>query len=197
VVVRPFREGDEGSVARAFAHAFADKMRTLSGVPEEEWADLLLEAGVLSLEEAEGNLVVEVDGSVLGVLCLDWRGRTVPPARPRPRSGRFSWWLLRRVRFGQWVLDQRAGHGEAYVRYIGVDPAGQGRGAGTALLAEGEAMARDLGIARYVLYVASDNAGARRLYERVGFRETGRVRSRTTRRLFGVGEWVRMVKALG
>jgi ribosomal protein S18 acetylase RimI-like enzyme len=196
LAVRPFREGDEEAVARAFSHAFADKMRTLSGVAEEDWADLLMEAGVLPLVEAEGNLVAEVDGKVIGVMSLDWKGRRVPPVKPLPKSGRFSWWTVRKVRIGQWVLDQSAGPGEAYVEFIGVDPAGQGRGAGTALLEEGETITRERGLARYVLYVAADNAGAKRLYERVGFREVGRIRSRTTRRMFGVGEWVRMVKAL-
>ncbi len=197
VVVRPFRSGDEDSVARAFANAFADKMRTLSGVPEEDWADLLMEAGVLPLVEGEGIMVAELDGHVIGVMSLDWVGRTVPPVEPRPRSGRFSWWLLRKVRFGQWVLDQRARPGEAYVEFIGVDPKGQGMGAGAALLDTGEAMARERGLDQYVLYVAVDNEGARRLYDRFGFREKGRIRSRTTRRMFGVGEWVRMVKTLG
>jgi ribosomal protein S18 acetylase RimI-like enzyme len=196
VLVRPFMDGDAEDVARAFSKAFADKMRTLSGVPEKDWVDLLLESGVLPLVEAEGNLVAEVDGAVVGVMSLDWRGRTVPPVEPRPRSGRYSWWLLRKVRFGQWVLDQSAGPGEAYIKFIGVDHGAQGRGAGTALLHRGEAIARKRGLGRYVLYVASGNDGARRLYERTGFREEGRIRSRTTRRLFGISEWVRMVKAL-
>lgn len=196
VLVRPFRDGDTEDVARAFTNAFADKMRTLSGVPEEDWVDLLLESGVLPLVEAEGNLVAEVDGAVAGVMALDWKGREVPTPRPVPRSGRFSWWLLRKVRFGQWVLDQSAGPGEAYIKYIGVDPGAQGQGVGSALLHRGEAIARTRGLGTFVLYVASGNDGARRLYERTGFREEGRIRSRTTRRLLGISEWVRMVKAL-
>ena len=42
---------------------------------------------------------------------------------------------------------------------------------------------------RYTLYVAVGNDGARRLYQRLGLEERGRVRSRVTRRRFCVEHW--------
>jgi ribosomal protein S18 acetylase RimI-like enzyme len=196
LVVRPFGGQDTEAVARLFVRAFAEKMRSLSGVPEEDWADLLVEAEVLPLSAHEGHLVAELEGAVVGVLSLDWQGRGTPATVPRPRSGRFSWWQRWKVRFAQWVITQRAKPGEAYVQYIGVDPGAQGNGVGTRLLGRGEVIARERGLTRCTLYVAAGNAGARRLYERLGFREEGSVRSMTTRWLFGVGEWVHMVKPL-
>lgn len=69
-------------------------------------------------------------------------------------------------------------------------------GVGTALMEEGEALAREMGLLRYTLYVAADDPGARRLYGRLGFEERGRLRNRVTRRQLGVREWVYMVKPL-
>lgn len=48
-----------------------------------------------------------------------------------------------------------------------------GTGVGSALLAEVESLARRGGATRLLLEVRADNAGARRLYERLGFRVLG------------------------
>ncbi len=182
--------------AHIFTRAFGDKMRTLSGLPEEDWADLLIESRALPLSAFKGHVVAEVDGQVVGLMALDWRGKGSPPKTHGKGSRRFSWRQRWRVRVAQWVVTVRAKPGDLYLQYIGVAPEVQGTGVGTALLAEGEAIARRKGLMRYTLYVAVGNDGARRLYQRLGFEERGRVRSRVTRRLFGVEEWLYMVKPL-
>ena len=196
VVIRPFREDDLDRAAHIFTSAFGDKMRTLSGLPEEDWADLLIESRALALAAYKGHMVAEVDGLVVGMMALDWKGKGPPPKTRGKGSRGFSWRQRWRVRVAQWVVTVRAKPGDLYVQYIGVVPDFQGSGVGTALLAEGEAIARQKGLMRYTLYVAANNDGARRLYERLGFEERGRVRSRVTRRLFGVEEWVFMTKPL-
>lgn len=196
VVIRPFREDDLDRAAHIFTRAFGDKMRTLSGLPEEDWADLLIESRALPLAAFKGHMVAEVDGLVVGMMALDWKGKGPPPKAQEKGGSRFSWRQRWRVRMAQWVVTVRAKPGDLYVQYIGVVPEVQGSGVGTALLAEGEAIARKKGLMRYTLYVAANNDGARRLYKRLGFEERGRVRSRVTRRLFGVEEWVFMTKPL-
>lgn len=57
--------------------------------------------------------------------------------------------------------------GEVYV--VGIDPAAQGRGLGRVLTAAGLAHLADAGVDEVLLYVESDNAPARRLYEGLGF----------------------------
>ena len=196
VVIRPFREDDMDRAAHIFTMAFGDKMRSLSGLPEEDWADLLIESRALPLSAFKGHMVAEVDGQVVGIMALDWKGKGPPPKVHGKEDRRFSWRQRWRVRMAQWVVTVRAKPGDLYVQYIGVVPEVQGSGVGTALLAEGEAIARQRGLMRYTLYVAANNDGARRLYERLGFEERGRVRSRVTRRLFGVEHWLYMVKPL-
>ena len=65
------------------------------------------------------------------------------------------------------ILDLRVDLG------ISVAPAWRGRGVGTALMLAGEAWARAHGARRMVLDLAAANAGARRLYERLGYEVHG------------------------
>jgi ribosomal protein S18 acetylase RimI-like enzyme len=75
----------------------------------------------------------------------------------------------------------RAGHVELYLRgedharlaRVGVDPARRGGGLGRVLLAAALAEARRLGRTSFELGVYADNAVARGLYERFGFRASG------------------------
>ena len=60
--------------------------------------------------------------------------------------------------------------GEASVRMLAVDPAAQGRGAGTALLEACVDLARVSGRARVVLHSTPWMTAAHRLYRRLGFR---------------------------
>jgi mycothiol synthase len=57
--------------------------------------------------------------------------------------------------------------GEVYV--VGIDPAAQGRGLGRVLTAAGLAHLAAAGVDEVLLYVESDNAAGRRLYEGLGF----------------------------
>ena len=68
---------------------------------------------------------------------------------------------------------------------ISVTEAWRGRGVGTALMAAAEAWARDHGASRMILDLAAPNVGARRLYERLGYRLSGLMMDR---RLDGAGE---------
>lgn len=66
-----------------------------------------------------------------------------------------------------WTKCHPDGAGEVYV--IGVDPAAQGLGLGTVLLARGLSHLDESGCPYVLLYVDDDNAGALRLYEKYGF----------------------------
>jgi [ribosomal protein S18]-alanine N-acetyltransferase len=62
---------------------------------------------------------------------------------------------------------------EIHINNVAVRPAYRGRGLGTALMHYILAEARRLGARRATLEVRSSNQGARRLYERLGFRVAG------------------------
>lgn len=60
--------------------------------------------------------------------------------------------------------------GEVYV--LGVAPAAQGTGLGSALFAAGLQLLADRGLSEFMLYVDDDNRGALTMYERAGFRKS-------------------------
>jgi ribosomal protein S18 acetylase RimI-like enzyme len=71
-----------------------------------------------------------------------------------------------------WVIFTRAFDHAAYLRLLLVAQAWQSAGAGRQLMTEVEARAR--GQAKHLYFmVTRDNAGARRFYERLGFRAVG------------------------
>ena len=80
---------------------------------------------------------------------------------------------------GLLVLQFAADEGE--VINLGVVPGARRRGLGRELLASGEALAQDLGIARLFLEVAMDNEPARALYQTAGYRQVGQRKEYYTR----------------
>jgi len=62
------------------------------------------------------------------------------------------------------------GEGELYVAHLGVEPALRGQGIMTRMLERNVELARKRGYEAMTLDVARNNPGARRLYERLGFR---------------------------
>ncbi len=62
---------------------------------------------------------------------------------------------------------------EVHINNVAIRPAWRGQGIGTALLEHVFAAGGELGARRATLEVRASNAGARRLYARLGFQETG------------------------
>jgi ribosomal protein S18 acetylase RimI-like enzyme len=94
------------------------------------------------------------------------------------------------------VLEARA-PGTWYVNVLAAYPEHRGRGLGSALLA----LADELGVAAktrgMAIIVASQNAGARRLYERFGYRFAAKQPVEATAGLQIAGDWLLLVKPLG
>ncbi len=83
-----------------------------------------------------------------------------------------------------------------YINVVAAYSEQRGRGHGTRLLALAEDLARAQGLAAMSLIVASGNAGARRLYERIGYVETARRPVVKNGWDCNSDEWVLLVKRL-
>ena len=83
-----------------------------------------------------------------------------------------------------------------YVNVLAAYPEHRGKGWGARLLALGETIAAERGLERMSIIVADRNAGARRLYERVGYRETARRPIATDGWECDSSEWVLMLKPI-
>lgn len=85
--------------------------------------------------------------------------------------------------------------GTWYVNVLAAYPEHRGRGCGTALLAVADAMAAATACKGLSIIVSDTNTGARRLYERRGYRETGR-RAKVKDGWQNAGaEWVLLTKS--
>lgn len=71
-----------------------------------------------------------------------------------------------------WAEGEKGGRREAYVYGIEVDEAARRRGHARAAFTELERVARERGLQEVGLHVFGHNAGARRLYEELGFEPT-------------------------
>jgi ribosomal protein S18 acetylase RimI-like enzyme len=83
-----------------------------------------------------------------------------------------------------------------YVHALAAYPEHRGRGLGTALLAEADRLAAQAGTPGLSLIVSDTNTGARRLYERSGYREAGRRKMVKDGWQHPGTDWVLMVKWL-
>jgi [ribosomal protein S18]-alanine N-acetyltransferase len=101
-------------------------------------------------------------------------GRGYKDCLARCRHPEYELWIAREeagVPLGFILLHPRGVAGSPYVASVAVAPEARGRGAGTELMALAEKRWPE---ARHLfLCVSSFNAGARRLYERLGFRAVG------------------------
>lgn len=143
--IRPATSDDADAMvalqnASAIYHASIDPTRWRVPTLEEEAASRRHWQAVKPRDEA---LVAVADGQVIGMIELWLR-------RPRGPAG---------ARIARVKVDLG----------ISVAPEWRGRGAGSALLLAAEDWARAHGAERMVLDLASANAGALRLYERVGY----------------------------
>jgi ribosomal protein S18 acetylase RimI-like enzyme len=75
--------------------------------------------------------------------------------------------------------DEVTGEDQAFVAYMAVEPAYRGAGIGSALLSRAEDEARRRGVPYMALMVTEENAAARALYDRAGYRVERRLMCKT------------------
>lgn len=174
-LVRPAVEADAEAVAALVVDALADKYRPALGRAAARGVAGLVRYDIRDSEGSRywvAQIGDRVAGSVHLVLTEERGGGAA-----RALAADVGWLRVLRASLvfgllGQGPLEPD----EAYVDELGVAEWARRRGVGRALLAACEREARGEGRRRLTLWVTINNAAARALYERVGFRETRRRR---------------------
>ena len=138
-----------------------------------------------------------VDGQFAGLLTIRTNGQEFYRLNMGALFTRFS--LLRAIRMllNLLLLADGTKADEFVVDSLAVDPAYRGRGVGTALLQKAEERAAAMDKRTMSLGVVGENAGAIRLYERVGYRRTYTWDGYLVRLATGSAEVHRMEKPVG
>jgi len=132
------------------------------------------------------SVVAEVDGKVVGALVGYPVADEPEPVDPDTTPPMFV--PLREL--------ENLAPGTWYVNSVAVFPEARGLGLGSALMRCAERTASNLGLRGISLIVSDANDGARRLYERLGYRETGS-RPMVKEQWQNAGEnWVLMIRGL-
>jgi ribosomal protein S18 acetylase RimI-like enzyme len=167
MTIRPAVQGDAANAVPLILQAIGSIAFVLTGTTDTEKAAAILtnffrqEQNRVSYQNA---LVLEEDGELVGLVMFydgaNARALDAPLERVAARkSGRIGYHIPTEPETSEFYLDT-----------LSVSPGHQGRGYGSRLIEAACDRARALGRHRIALLVESDSSGARRLYERLGFR---------------------------
>lgn len=200
ITIRPARPSDLERVAAILVEGFYSKFKAAFRGRLDRAERVI--ARTLELEADRGLpglYVAQVGGEVAGTLALRRRGQPDPPfpsATAILVEELGVWGGLRAMVYLS-LLEQPFGRDEVYVSDVAVAGEFRRRGVGRAIMLEAETVARSWRKGALVLDVSAQNEAALRLYEGLGYSRERVRRSRLTRWLLGVGEWVRMRKGMG
>ncbi|MEZ3158446.1 GNAT family N-acetyltransferase [Microbacterium sp. BWR-S6Y] len=187
---RGFSEDERSRVAALYWAAFGTKLRT--AFPDQERGLAVIEASL----RPDNTLIARTPAEVRGVCGFHADGTGAID---------LSWSTLRR-HLGILPAVRAAGHlafldsgsrpATLVLDGICVDDRARGQGIGTMLLAAADDLGRSMGARAVQLSVIETNPGARRLYERVGFRPVSAGRLGLLSAVYGFDRFTVMRKDL-
>ncbi len=142
-------------------------------------------------------LSATADGELLGILGLQSPGGELYDLRPKSLFRRFTPWRAALILANMLVLYSPPRKDALVVDQLAVAPSARGKGVGTLLLEAAETRARAMGMPRMALSVISENEGAIRLYERMGYVRTQAIGGTLVRMVARSAEVWTMEKELG
>jgi ribosomal protein S18 acetylase RimI-like enzyme len=198
IVLRPATLDDAKQLARLWVATFPDKFGPILG---EKAEPVLCDWLRLSQRHLRTTTIAEFEGEFAGFIVLE------TPAAPASDDGRWLWHALQLNNgiFGALrglvlmsLIDTRhlTNCREVYIEMLGVDPAWRSQGVGSCLIHHAENTARQQEVDQLTLAVASDNAPAIYLYEKMGFKVKSERRSWLLKWVTGHPGYYEMVKRL-
>lgn len=159
---------DISIAAKILAEGFTAKFSSL-GLSDEMTAGLLED----TWERSDNHLymVNKIDDNIAGAAHLKWNGPyEYTGLSNRDLVQKYGRMHLHRFTIGMNALYEEVDEGDCYIVALAVDEDHRGKGVGATMLDDIADYASDNGFERVTLFVTDKNVGARRLYERSGFR---------------------------
>ncbi|UQZ32225.1 hypothetical protein C2I18_00890 [Paenibacillus sp. PK3_47] len=205
MVIEAMKPAYEVPVSRLLTQGFAGKLMPGPRMDESQAASIMHK--LLRLDSEAGNIervVVTINGSIAGSMAVQWQ--LSPAAEQETQRLLKVWQELHGIGLGTrleiavrlLLLSHMPAKHEGYIADISVDSRYRGRGVGGYMLEWARCEAAKKPDIRYLsLHVSGSNDGARRLYERFGFRTSEAKRSVLMSVLFGEQEWRYMIYMKG
>jgi GNAT superfamily N-acetyltransferase len=163
--VRDGTPEDADAVGSILTGAFPEMYASILGVRPERASATLARLYRNGWYRAYRLRVAEESGQVVGVALTSLPGAGAMGPRPGLRRAELG------LSFARWMFGLRIPRGRvAYLDTVAVAEAHRTRGAGGALVRDFLRLAEEHGCDRAALHVLRKREGARRLYERMGFR---------------------------
>lgn len=167
-MIRTARPDDAEAIAPLIHHAIHEIAETLTGASEEKLVLERLEALVRlrgNRLSYENTLVAEHEGEVAGIVIA------YPGYEAEKLDANLSAYIVSCTGIAPEIDAETAGD-VYYIDTLSVAPAYGGKGIGTRLLEAASTRGEKLGCRSVTLNADQSNAGAQRLYRRIGFERT-------------------------
>ncbi|MDO7907706.1 N-acetyltransferase [Paenibacillus sp. JX-17] len=195
------KEEYEASVSRLLLEGFRRKFQCGTGLNDEQLQLLLERLLVMDEQRGKGQRIVAIqEDSIVGSLSLQFQVRSRPSIKARDLLPVWKgirgvgWWAALGFAGRLVCLSHRPALGEMYIADVSVHERFRGAGVGTTMLGWALREAALRPEIRYTtLHVSGSNLGAKRLYERLGFRTLESQRSAFMAWLTGEQEWNYMI----
>ncbi len=198
--VRNIKKEDEKGSAKVFLEGFNNKIKNLSHIPEERTYDFLIDFGIVKNYYKEGYFVAEVDGEILGLMLLRWKGQEKQEDKVLDFSvlvKKYGLPLVVRTMIKVNIVNYNPKKGEMYIEHIAVLEKARGLGIGSILLERAFNMAKSRNdINKVTLSVIEENHRAHKLYNKLGFEDTHDTTSLLGKWAVGVYKFTKMEKCI-
>lgn len=199
--VRPYLKEDYESVIEILLHSFGSKFNNLTRLNKEELKNYATEAAFFDRFPTHGYFVATLNNKVVGVVKCGYTNQK----KLKDLEKKSFFYLVKKygllnvlkLSFASILLSSNAVPGEYYIEHIAVSESARGHGLGTLLINRVFEEANQLNeIHKVTLYVADSNPGAKKLYEKLGFRTIKKRRSLLMHLFFKNRTWYYMTKNL-
>ncbi|BCR36258.1 GNAT family N-acetyltransferase [Mariniplasma anaerobium] len=196
-IIRPFEKEDYPSVVDIIADSFSSKFNKLTKMGIEKTKDFMIDSTLFDDQPQDGYWVAQYDDKIVGVLKLKTDQLIKIKNKIKPSffklSKTYGFINVIKLSLAGLILNDSPKKNTCYIEHIAVDKNARGLGIGKKLMAKAtEQLQNNPNINRLTLYVASDNDGAIKLYEKLGYKTIKITKSLLTKLLLNEKKWLYM-----
>jgi ribosomal protein S18 acetylase RimI-like enzyme len=197
VIIRPLKTEDFPNVIDILADSFSSKFNKVTNMGIKKTKDFMFDSTFFDDQPKEGYWVAIHKEEIVGVIKLKWdqMKKIKPTKKPSffKLSKKYGFFNVIKLSIGELILSHTPEKNTCYIEHIAVKESARGLGIGKKLMAIAtNELKTNLNLKRLTLYVASDNHGAIKLYEKLGYKTVKVTKSLLSKYLLNEKKWYYM-----